>query len=176
MGRTWRIFLAGLTAALMTGNVGSTSGSLLDRESSTGNIFASLTPTLWEQTTQADFEAGVLNNVDTSSSSGAVTLAANCTAGSIASRVLDTGIATTRWDALFWNETIPDGTNVTFDVRAGDVLFDKDEATPSWSSAGVVPPAVSGLPSGRYKQWKATLSTSNTSNTPALMEVRAYYH
>lgn len=175
-GRTWRIFLAGLTAVLIAVNVEATSGSLLDRETSTGIIFASLTPTLWEQTTQADFQAGVLNNVDTTSNAGDVTLAANCTSGCVASRVVDTGIAAARWDALFWNDTLPEGTNLTFDVRASDALFGKDELNPTWSLVGPVSPLVSDLPPGRYKQWKATLSTSNTSKTPVLDEVRLYYH
>ncbi len=90
--------------------------------------------------------------------------------GTIASQVLDNGVAGTRWDALFWDETLESNTNITFEVRASDTGFLKDAATPSWI------PATSGLPSGRYMQWRATLTTSDPSKTPTLHEVRVYYY
>jgi len=169
------VFFLALTAVCLAGSIGWTSGSLSDRESSIGNVFTSWTSTLWKQATQQDFAAGVLNSVDISSS-GNVTLAANCTSGTIASRVLDTGIPGTRWDALFWDETLPISTNVTFEVRASDALFGANETSPSWASPEAASPIISGLPSGRYKQWKATLSTSDISRTPVLSDVRVYYH
>ena len=96
--------------------------------------------------------------------------------GTIASQVLDTGVAGANWDALFWNVTIPANTNVTFEVRANDTLFIKDAATPSWTSVGGTSPVTSGLLSARYKQWRATLTTSDTSKTPSLNEVRVHFH
>jgi hypothetical protein len=71
---------------------------------------------------------------------------------------------------------------ITFEVRASDTFFTRDSATPGWTSVEVE--AVSNnsyrasvdLPSGRYKQWRATLSTSDTSTTPILHEVRVYYY
>lgn len=96
-------------------------------------------------------------------------------AGTIASQVLDTGIAGAKWDALFWDETLPSNTNITFEVRASDTAFTKDAATPSWTFVGGTSPVTSGLPSGRYLQWRATLTTSDTSKTPTLHEVTVEY-
>jgi hypothetical protein len=96
--------------------------------------------------------------------------------GTIASQVLDTAIAGAAWNALFWDETLESSTDITFEVRASDTLFLKDEGAPSWNAVGGASPVVSGLTTGRYKQWRATLSSANTSNTPTLHEVRVYYY
>jgi len=86
----------------------------------------------------------------------------------------------TRWDALFWDETLQSNTDITFEVRASNNLFAKDAepdppSVPDWISVGGTSPVTSGLPSGRYMQWRATLTTSDTSKTPTLHEVRVYY-
>ena len=96
--------------------------------------------------------------------------------GTIASQVLDTGVAGARWDALFWDETLPSNTDITFEVRASDTAFTKDAATPSWTFVGGTSPVTSGLPSGRYLQWRATLTNSDTSETPTLHEVTVDYY
>jgi hypothetical protein len=96
--------------------------------------------------------------------------------GTIASQVLDTGTPAAWQDAVFWDRTIPTVTSITFEVRANDSLFAKDAAIPSWISIGGTSPVTSGLPFGRYKQWRATLNTSDAAKTPALNEVRVYYH
>jgi hypothetical protein len=96
--------------------------------------------------------------------------------GTIASQVLDTGIAGARWAALFWDETLPSSTDITFEVRASDTAFTKDAATPSWTLVGGTSPVTSGLPSGGYMQWRATLTTSDTSKTPTLHEVIIDYY
>ena len=96
--------------------------------------------------------------------------------GTIASQVLDTAVTSSRWDGLVWDRTLPTSTNVTFEVRASDTSFLKTDATPSWTSVGDASPVISGLPSGRYKQWRATLSTANVTQTPVLNEVRVYYY
>ena len=95
--------------------------------------------------------------------------------GTIASQVLNTGVAGARWDALFWDETLESGTDITFKVRASDTPFLKDAATPSWVPVGGTSPVTSGLPSGQYMQWQASLTTSDTSKTPVLHEVRVYH-
>ena len=95
--------------------------------------------------------------------------------GTIASQVLDTSKDGTTWTKLSWDETIPSGGNITFQVRASDTLFAKESATPSWTSVGGTSPVTSGLPSGRYMQWRATLSTTDTGETPTLHEVIVYY-
>jgi hypothetical protein len=97
-------------------------------------------------------------------------------AGTVASQVLDTGIAGAKWEALFWNETLPTNTDITFEVRASDTAFTKDAVTPSWTLVGGTYPVISGLPSGIYLQWRATLTTSDTSETPTLHEVTVDYY
>jgi hypothetical protein len=98
--------------------------------------------------------------------------------GTIASQVWDTGVPGARWDGLFWDEILESGTDITFKVRASDSPFAKD--TPSgtlpWISVGGTSPVTSGLPSGRYMQWQATLTTSDTSKTPTLQAVRVYHY
>jgi hypothetical protein len=97
--------------------------------------------------------------------------------GSIASDVLDTIVAGAKWDALFWDETLPSNTDITFEVRASDTLFAKNATTPNWIDLGLAnSPITSGLPSGRYMQWRATLTTSDTSKTPTLQEVTIDYY
>ena len=91
--------------------------------------------------------------------------------GTIASQVLDTGVAGARWDALFWDETLQSDTDITFEVRASDTSFVKGDASPSWTSVGGTFPVTSG----RYMQWRATLTTLDTLKTPTLHEVRVYY-
>jgi hypothetical protein len=97
-------------------------------------------------------------------------------AGTIASQVLDTGIAGAKWDALFWDETLPSNTDITFEVRAANSLAGGFPDA-SWTNLGSAnSPITSGLPSGRYMQWRATLTTSDTSKTPTLHEVTVEYY
>ena len=96
--------------------------------------------------------------------------------GTIAAPVLDTGAAGVRWDTIVWDETLQTNTDITFEVRASDTSFAKGDASPSWTSAGGTSPVTAGLPLGRYKQWRAILTTSDTSQTPNLEEVRVYYY
>jgi len=96
--------------------------------------------------------------------------------GTIASQVLDTGVAGARWDALFWDETLPSNTDITFEVRASNTSFAKNATTPSWTFAGGASPITSGLPSGRYLQWRSTLTTADASKTPTLHEVTIDYY
>jgi hypothetical protein len=96
--------------------------------------------------------------------------------GTAASPVRDTGIVGARWDGLFWDETLPLNTDVTFEVRASDTVFAADNATLPWTPVGGTSPVTSGLPSGRYLQWRATLTTTDTTVTPVLHEVRVYHY
>jgi hypothetical protein len=96
--------------------------------------------------------------------------------GTIASDVLDTGIASTPWNELDWQETVPAGTdNITFAVRASNSLFAKDNNTITWTAVGSHSPVTTGLPSGRYIQWRAILSTVNKLNSPVLHQVTVQY-
>jgi hypothetical protein len=97
--------------------------------------------------------------------------------GTVASQVLDTGVAGASWESLFWEETLQSNTDITFEVRSSNISFSKNDATPGWIDLGLAnSPMTSGLPSGRYMQWRATLTTSDTSETPTLNEVRVYYY
>jgi hypothetical protein len=96
--------------------------------------------------------------------------------GTIACQVFDTTVSGARWDALFWDETLQSNTDITFEVRAANSLAGgfPDASWTNLESANS--PITSGLPSGRYMQWRATLTTSDTSITPALREVRVYHY
>ncbi len=96
--------------------------------------------------------------------------------GTLASQVLDTGISGDRWDGLFWTESLPANTDITFEVRASDTLFAAGDATPSWSPVGGTSPVTSGLPAGRYMQWRANLTASDSNVTPTLSEVTVYHY
>jgi hypothetical protein len=96
--------------------------------------------------------------------------------GTIASQVLDTEASGAVWNCLFWDETLQSSTDITFEVRTSDTSFAKDADTPTWNDVGGSSPVNSGLPSGRYMQWRATLMASDTSKTPTLHEVRVYYY
>ncbi len=98
------------------------------------------------------------------------------TSGTLASQVLDTGAAGTIWNMLFWDETLMSNTDISLEVRASDTIFSTGDASPSWTGVGGTSPIITGLPSGRYKQWRVTFTTSDTANTPTLHEVRAYYY
>ena len=67
--------VVGLTLALLVSASGVTGASFADGESSTNNVLQAWLPSMWVKTTQADFEAGVLNNVDTTTSPDDVILA-----------------------------------------------------------------------------------------------------
>lgn len=97
-------------------------------------------------------------------------LSYSMTDNTIASDVFDAGYAGARCDLLSWDETLPFGTDITFEVRASDTLFDKSDPTPVWQDDSVIPALF-----GRYQQWRATLSTTDGGVTPVLSEVRALY-
>ncbi|MDO8635350.1 MAG: LamG-like jellyroll fold domain-containing protein, partial [Dehalococcoidia bacterium] len=96
--------------------------------------------------------------------------------GTVASQVHDSGSNGAIWTELLWTETLQASTDITFEVRASDSVFLKDAATPSWRAVGGTSPVVSGLPSGRYQQWRATLTSTDSANTPTLSEVTVYYY
>jgi hypothetical protein len=102
----------------------------------------------------------------------------HASSGTIASQVWDTGVSGARWDGLIWDETLPTGTDITFEVRASNTPFDKSATSPAWVSVGGTSPVISGFTqSGRYLQWRATLTPDAAgAYTPVLQEVRLYYH
>lgn len=93
--------------------------------------------------------------------------------GTVTSAVLDTGQAGTRYDYVSWDANAPAGTAMTMEIRASDTLSagQPDAAWSSPSSSFLS----SGLPSGRYVQWRATLTASDPGVSPVLQEVRLYF-
>ena len=92
--------------------------------------------------------------------------------GTFTSRVLDALDTRAVWGSLVADATTPAGTTVSFETRSGDT------AAPdaSWST---FQPLGSGgkiqSPSGRYIQYRATLSTTDTAATPTLHGVTIGY-
>ena len=119
--------------------------------------------------------AGALGNVAGGGALAFVAASAYVSSATLASQVRDTGISEDRWDALIWDETLPANTDITFEVRASDTLFAADNVTLTWTSVGGTSPVTSGLPSGRYMQWRATLTTTDIAVTPLIHEVRLYH-
>ena len=78
--------------------------------------------------------------------------------------------------ALEAKKQTDDPGDITFEVRASDTAFRKDDATPSWTAVGGTSPVLAGLPSGRYMQWRATLTSSDFQKAPTLFEVTIAYY
>jgi hypothetical protein len=100
--------------------------------------------------------------------------------GTIASQVFNTTFLNGRWDLLQWDNATVSGTNITFQVRASNTLFDKNATAPPWINASWPSPVRTVLPSGQlpsgmYLQWRANLTTTDTTKTPILNEVRVWY-
>ena len=91
--------------------------------------------------------------------------------GTLTSQIFDSG-KMTDWQTLSWDENIPTGTDIKLEARVSN------NGT-NWSSwyllSSVTPIDLSSLPDSRYIQWRSTLSTSVTTNTPVLQEVRTCY-
>ena len=73
-GKRWRILPLGIVLVLLVSTVGVTRSSFIDLETSTANTLQAWSDNLWTQTSQVDFEAGVVNQVDTASIPGDVKL------------------------------------------------------------------------------------------------------
>ena len=93
--------------------------------------------------------------------------------GSFESEVKDTG-GTSSWGQIRWDGQTPQGTGIRLYSRSGNT--DKPDKT--WSAWGGPYSRMSGeaikSPSGRFIQWKAVLTTSN-SKTPVVNSVSVAY-
>lgn len=175
----WLMPIAALAFVAAAGCIGVTRGAFYDAESSLNNDFQAWTAAVWLQTAPEDFESGVLVQTDASSDPGNVLLSNTgvySLNGTVASPVLDTSAPGEAWNALTWDASLETGTIVSFEVRAADSMFAAGDTLPAWFDAGDVSPVMSGLPPGRYMQWRATLSTSDNTLTPVLHEVRVYHY
>ena len=96
------------------------------------------------------------------------------TSGRITSSVLDSGIMGCKVYGLYWDGIAKSTNRIEFEVRASDSLVGGYPGS-SWTNVGGSSPVTTGLPSGRYLQWRATMTTSEAYITPVLQEVRIYY-
>jgi hypothetical protein len=73
------------------------------------------------------------------------------------------------WGSIDWNATTPDGTSVSFEVRSSDNPEDMGDWSDAISSPGSLAPYLTGNDS--YLQYRATLSTTDSTVTPVLENV-----
>jgi hypothetical protein len=82
------------------------------------------------------------------------------------------GSASVLWDNLSWTAELPAGTAVQVEVRTGN------SATPNatWSPYQTVSSPGAGIGvRARYLQYRVTLTTSSTAQTPVLQDVTVQY-
>jgi hypothetical protein len=180
----WRYNISGDSWSSLTnipGNVGAGGSLVSDKGNYIYAFNGSSKPSFWRYDISNSIwsDAAVANPTLNVGAGGSLTYVAGSSgyksSGALASPVYDTGNAGARWDSLFWDSATVSGTNITFEVRASNTLFAKTDASPDWQQSGWPSPVNSGLPSGRYLQWRASLSTGDTAKTPILNEVRVWY-
>jgi hypothetical protein len=86
--------------------------------------------------------------------------------GIFTSRVFD-ALLSANWTSAAWNADLPSGTAIVVSVRTGDT------ATPdgSWTGWAIVPSGGAISASSRYIQYRATLTTSDPSQSPVLRDI-----
>lgn len=125
-------------------------------------------------TTVADFNGGTVGGcvVDNTIGNGAVRLnIPGSTSCVFESRVFDAG-APVDWGNLTWNGTTPAGTTVTFSVRTGNTSA-PDISWTNWQAVSVAGDFAN--PGSRYIQYRATLDTTNSGQTPMIEDVSINY-
>jgi hypothetical protein len=96
------------------------------------------------------------------------------TTGTILSEVLDAKLIS-KWGSLRWNADTPAGTSVTVAVRSGNTS-EPDETWSDWSAEQTEPQkAIIAAPTARFLQYRVTLTTKNSSHTPALHSLSLRY-
>lgn len=96
------------------------------------------------------------------------------TKGTIVSEVQDAKLIS-RWGSCRWQADSPEGTNVTFSVRTGNVE-DPDETWSEWSKEQSDPNQAKILaPNARFLQYRLTLSTTDPKQTPTLRSLALRY-
>ena len=91
------------------------------------------------------------------------------TEGTFTSRVFDAGNASATWQTLTAVVDAPEGTGVSFEVRTGTTPT-PDATWTDWQAVGAGG-ALPGPAGRRYLQYRATLTTTNTSFTPFVESV-----
>lgn len=174
---TWlNLFILAAAIVIIVYCVGSIQCRYQSKAVASNNVFTAFISTPWTQTSQSDFQAGVLTNTQVSSS-GTVTLSLLRTSGTAASQVLDTGRPGTVVDMFSWVETTSSNNDITFEIRASDSVFQKGNNTLDWTPLGGTSPVSNGLAKGRYIQWRSTLTRDFFLGTsPSLQSIDLWYH
>ncbi len=118
-------------------------------------------------TTVAHFNAGTLGGcvVDAGVGDGALKLNLPTTSCVFESRIHDAG-ALVDWTTLTSTETLPAGTSISFDARTGNTTS-PDASWTNWQAAS----GTLTNPGSQYIQYRATLSTTDSGQTPVLEDV-----
>jgi hypothetical protein len=94
--------------------------------------------------------------------------------GTFTSSTFNSGAAGTIYIQAFWDAELPASTSITLEVRASDRLRGGAPNAAWRSMGGDSDGSMVGI-TGRYVQWRVTLTTGDISATPMLEEVRIYY-
>ena len=96
--------------------------------------------------------------------------------GTYLSSVLDTDAGNAGWDTIFFTATIPAPTTLSVALRSGNTLV-PDGSWSAWSTEMTTSTGVT-IPSSpsRYIQYRLTLTTSDTAQTPSLNDITVTYH
>lgn len=98
-----------------------------------------------------------------------------CASGTLTSQIYNTGVDNPLYDTISWTETLPAGTDIAIKVRSSDNA--DMSGAPAWSGLtaftdGTTLNDISGIGTGRYVQFQATLTSSSPyTQTPVLSEV-----
>ncbi|HSV74911.1 MAG TPA: hypothetical protein VLH79_14215 [Chthonomonadales bacterium] len=99
---------------------------------------------------------------------------ANGASGTLTSEVHDARLPS-RWGAVRWNASVPEGAALRIETRSGETT-EPDDSWSSWS-----PPRSAGgegavaTPPSRFLQWRATLTASPSGASPLLRDIAVAY-
>jgi uncharacterized repeat protein (TIGR01451 family) len=129
----------------------------------------------WTQRTQADFEGNMLSNVDVVTQPGSVILGETQTGyvsqGEVLSTAHDTGQFST-WKYLTWEATTPTNTGTKFQLRTAATQNGLEAG--SWMDYDQTGRLI-GNQAGRWVQYRAILTSTDSLTTPQLHQVTVYY-
>lgn len=95
--------------------------------------------------------------------------------GTFLSQVHDSDSAGTAWSTVYWSEIVPVDTNATVAVRTGNVAI-PDGTWSAWSGEMTNPEGNSiATQSGRYIQYRVTLSSNDSLVTPTFEDITVTY-
>lgn len=105
---------------------------------------------------------------------GVRNIGAYATSGVYTSKVVDSGTHGS-FTTLSYATSKPTGTTLTVDIRAGDSTTAGDSTWTPWLTDIASGGDISFLGTHRYIQYRANLATTDTSLTPALYSIQAFY-